>query len=128
MLFRPTNKGLLRLWALLLVLSLLFSQSVILHSHDHDSIGTNDHSINKIHSAYDLSHSEHHDGSVYEVSADGVLKNTSHTLPIFALFILPFALLLAAPLAQIAPRDREIKLIFYERYFFSPPLRAPPVR
>ncbi len=135
MLFRQTNKWPLRLWTLLLVLSLLCSQSVTLHihnlDHDHTSVETSDQGhLGKIHSAYDFSHGEHHDDAVYDVSghSDGLLKNTSNTLFALAIFILPFALLLAAPLGQVVNRDREIKLVFYERHLFSPPLRAPPAR
>lgn len=135
MFFRQTNGWVRRLWIVLLVFSLLCSQSVTLHihnlDHNHTSFETSEHdyvSNGKIHSAYDFSHNEHHDGIVYEVNthSDGVLKNISNTLSVLAILIFPFALLLFIPLAQMIYRYRESRLVLYERHLLSPPLRAPP--
>ncbi|HEB63319.1 MAG TPA: hypothetical protein ENJ07_02440 [Gammaproteobacteria bacterium] len=141
--FRQTNRRASLLWSLLLILSLLFSQDVVLHAHDldsgydehlnhsHTSKGTSDHDyLSKIHSASDLSHSEYHDNILYEVdtSLDGALKNISSTLLALAIFILPFGLINLSLLRQVIYHHRERKLIFYDYYVLSPPLRAPPLR
>ncbi len=139
--FRRIDRRTLLLWSLLLILSLLCSQGVALHvhnldhihdeylDHSHSPFETSDHfHVSKIHSAYDLSHSEHHDSSVYEIDAtpDGVLKNISDLFLTLALSVFPFSLLLVSSLGQGVQRCKEDRLIFYEHSHLSPPLRAPP--
>ncbi len=141
-LFRKLNSKVLFLLCLLLVLLLLCSQGRALHIHNmghgHDEHLDHSHTpfevsghayLSKAHPVYDLSHSEHHDGVIYEVDAspDGVLKNIFDLLLVLALSVSPFILLLARSVLQEAKRRREDQPVFYEHSQLSPPLRAPPL-
>ncbi len=128
--FRQLNRRTLLLWSLLLSLALLCAQGATLHIHsdqthngDHDHIAA---PLNKPHSALDISHNEHHDGSEIDLSADGLLKNTLNKVFTIALFTLFFTLLIFSSSRQFTHHYRKNKLILYSYYLFSPPLRAPP--
>ncbi len=131
------------MWSLLLSLMLLCAQGVQLklhvheldhehdnyHSHTHATGDESDHShLSKAHFAHDTSHDNHHDNIVSEVdiTPDGFLKSASNTVFAIALFALSCILVTFIPSRQFFQRCRESKLILYNYYLFSPPLRAPP--
>ena len=136
--FRRLNRKGLPAWGFLCSLALLFVQGVGLHIHtlDHDSEYQNHlHSAevseshlhtSSLHFSTDLTHDEHHDGSVTEVdfSLDGLFKDIKN---IFSIALLVFILVLALLFVWRAPSGWYICIQSYlNLYRLAPPLRAPP--
>ncbi len=120
------------LLGLLVILALLCSQGVALHVHNfgemHGGELADAVDLGQLHSAYDLSHSEHHDGPVYDVDAspDGIVKKLSQVSLVLALFVFSLMLLVPPP-GRVLFRRCKHKVSLLERHLFSPPLRAPPL-
>ena len=138
--FRRTNRRTLRLWSLLLCVSLLCSSGVILHVHslDNGHDGYPDHAdvvaeaddfahSSQAHYAYGASHGDHHDAvSEFDASPEGALKNLSGKVLALALLALLFAWILPVSSRQVVYRHRHISPAIRGHYLLSPPLRAPP--
>lgn len=139
---RRLNQRTVILWSVLLSLSLVFAQGTTLHvhaidhghhyAHDHSHSGDHsaDHShISKAHSAHDDSHGHHHVGGSSEVniSPNGLLKAPYAKILLFA--IITFILLLALPalIERVLRYHRDSNQCYFCCYYFSPPLRAPPL-
>jgi len=125
--FRYINNCVRLLVGVLVVLSLLCSQGVALHVHGIGHDASEEEAFGQLHSAYDLSHSEDHDGAVHNIDAspDAITKNFPHPLLVLALFVLS-ALFIASSLRRLLYCHHERKAIFAAGHFLSPPLRAPP--
>ena len=139
--FRRINKWTLLLWSSLLLVWLCV-QGTTLHVHllDHSHSGFHDHShaedevsdhahVAKLHFSHDASHEGHHDNvmSEVEISPEGVAKNLSVKLLIFALFAFLFTTLFFNQRCLVIQRNQQSTPLDFGRYVVSPPLRAPPL-
>ena len=137
--FRQLQKPTSLLWTLVLSITILCAQGVKLHVHNFDhehgshhdqiDIGNIDHLHgHEIHLANDVSHIDHHEGSIPEldVSPDGLLKKVSNSvlaLAALALFLIVFVPRLTRETFQ---QYYYSKLRLSRPCYYSPPLRAPP--
>ena len=139
--FRQINRRTSIGCSLLLALLLLSGPGGKLHSHHLDiENGSNSdhiHSIemetsktylSKPHFAHDLSHEHKHEVvSEVEVQNNGLLKNINNSVLALAIIMLFGSLMISTPARLLIQRRRENKLILYDYYRISPPLRAPPI-
>jgi hypothetical protein len=142
-LFRKTSKSTLYLWVISLSIAVISAQGVTFHvhtlDHDHyhdqhnhpDQLTLDEHNhISIAHLSADNSHSDHHDQVIYENDAcpDCLLTKISSKVPLTALLVALFILLLTGVYRLTYVRRRDDIIFFLRRPHFTPPLRAPPVK